>query len=118
LSNLKTIQPCPFSKGYSIPREQAWNLLIVFSCYRFILASLFIILFFSRFGPSLLGSYDPKLFTYVSLTYLVTTIIFGCCVLLRKPDYPVQAQSIIFLDIIAITLLMHACGGITSGIGM
>ncbi len=118
LSSHNIIYPCPFSKRYGIPSGQAWLLLTVFSFYRFILASLFVAFFFSRFGPSLLGSHDPNLYTKISLSYLIIAIVSGTCVLLRKPNYAVQAQSVIFIDIIALTLLMHACGGIISGIGM
>ncbi len=118
LSNRNTIYPCPFSKSYGIPSDQAWSLLAVFSLYRFILASLFVIFFFSRFGPSLLGSHDPNLYTKLSLSFLVLTIISGACVLVRKPNYTVQAQLSIFIDIIVLTLLMYSCGGIVSGIGM
>ena len=114
----KSIYPCPFSKGYGIPRQQAWLLLTVFTLYRFIISCLFVILFFSRFGPALLGGYDPQLYIYTSLGYLLTSFVFAGSIYYRKPGYSIQAQIIIFIDIGVITMLMHACGGITSGIGI
>ena len=112
------IFPCPFSKGYGIPAQQAWGLLKVFLIYRFILACLFIILFYSRFDPSLLGSYNSQLYIYSSHSYLILTIISGICIFRRLTGYTAQAQLLIFTDIIILTLLMHASGGINNNMGI
>ncbi len=112
------IYPCPFSKGYGIPSKQAWQLLYVYYAYRFILSFSFCILFYFRYGPSFLGSLDGNLFTYTSLAYLVLTLWLGFCLLFRWLSYGVLAQILIFTDIITLTLLMHASGGIGSGIGI
>ncbi len=113
-----TIYPCPFSKGYGIPVEQAWSSLKVFFIYRFILSSLFIILFYSNFGPSLLGFYNAQLYSYSSLSYWLLSLISGIFIFWRILNYTTQAQIIIFTDIIFISLIMHASGGISSGIGI
>ena len=52
-NSTETIFPCPLSKGYGIPAQQAWLLLKVFLAYRLILAGLFIILFYSPTGALL-----------------------------------------------------------------
>jgi two-component system sensor histidine kinase PilS (NtrC family) len=113
-----TIYPCPFSKGYGIPVEQAWSSLKIFFIYRFILSSLFIILFYSSFGPSLLGFHNAQLYTYSSLSYWLLSLISGIFIFWRILNYTSQAQIIIFTDIIFISLIMHASGGISSGIGI
>ena len=79
----ETIFPCPFSKGYGIPAQQAWLLLKVFLGYRLILAGLFITLFYSPTDVSLLGTYDSKLFIYSSQSYLMLSIISGICIAWR-----------------------------------
>ena len=112
------IYPCPFSKNYGIPAQQAWQLLNIFLVYRLMLACMFIILFYSHLGPSLLGSHDKALFSYSSLSYLILTIISGIGISQRLTGYTLQAQVLIFTDIILITLIMHACGGISSGLGI
>ena len=112
------IYPCPFSKGYGIPVEQAWSLLKVYFIYRFIVSSLFVILFYSHFGPSLLGTHDAQLYGFTSQIYWVLSILSGICAFWRLLSYTSQAQIIIFTDIIVITLMMHASGGINSGIGI
>lgn len=114
----ETIFPCPFSKGYGIPAQQAWSLLKVFLIYRFVLASLFLILFYSHYGPSLLGAHNRSLYVYSSQSYLLLSIISGICLIWQRVSYTTQAQLLIFSDIIIITLLMHSCGGVSSGMGI
>ncbi len=113
-----TIYPCPFSKGYGIPTDQAWSLLKVFFIYRFIISSLFIILYYSNFDPSILHRHDRYLYSICSHSYLIFSLLSGYSAFKRLPSYAKQSQIIIFSDIIFITLLMHASGGINSGIGI
>jgi two-component system sensor histidine kinase PilS (NtrC family) len=116
-NNAETIFPCPFSKGYGIPAQQAWLLLKVFLGYRLILASLFLTLYYSDTRSSLLGSYDSNLFLYSSQSYLILSLLSAICIMWRLTSYATQAQLLIFTDIIILTLIMHASGGINSGIG-
>jgi two-component system, NtrC family, sensor histidine kinase PilS len=116
--NNQLIYPCPFSKDYGIPSQQAWQLLNVFFLYRFILSCLFVIFFYSRIGPPFLGAHNTQLYINSSLIYLFLSLISGIAVFWRLSSYSILAQTLIFTDIILITLLMHACGGITSGIGI
>ncbi|MGR9085539.1 MAG: sensor histidine kinase [Gammaproteobacteria bacterium] len=117
-STPETIYPCPFSKGYGIPAKQAWLLLKVFLIYRFLLASLLIILFYGHIGPSLLGSYNGDLYIRSCLSYLIITVLSGICIHWQLTSYMTQAQILILTDILILTLLMHACGGIVSGMGI
>ncbi len=112
------IYPCPLSKGYGIPVEQAWSLLKIFFLYRFIVSSLFMILFYSQYGPSLLGINNAEFYNNVSLAYWLVCLLSGFFVFWRTLRYSIQAQIVILSDILFITLLMHASGGINSGIGI
>jgi two-component system sensor histidine kinase PilS (NtrC family) len=116
-NNSETIFPCPFSKGYGIPAQQAWLLLKVFLGYRFLLASVFITLFYNGTSYSFLGNYDSKLFIFSSQIYLFISFLSVICITWRLTSYAIQAQLLIFTDIIILTLIMHASGGINSGIG-
>ena len=113
----ETIFPCPFSKAYGIPAQQAWLLLKVFLAYRLILAGLFIALFYNYADSSLFGTYDSRLFIYSSKSYLVLSIISGICIFWRLTAYATQAQWLILTDILILTLIMHASGGVNSGMG-
>lgn len=112
------IYPCPLSKGYGIPAQQAWLLLKVFLAYRLTLASLFIYLFYSRVGSALLTIHHSPLFTYSSQSYLILSVISAVCIIWRLTRYTIQAQLLIVTDILILTLIMHAYGGISSGIGV
>ena len=118
-NQINKIYPCPFSKGYGIPIDQAWSLLKIFFIYRFIISSLFVILFYGNFDSSLLDTHDAWLSFYSSHSYLAFTALTGICAYKKYPSYTTQTQLILFSDIIFITLLMHATsGGINSGIGI
>ena len=114
----ETIYPCPLSKGYGIPARQAWLLLKVFLGYRLILASLFIILFYTQTDSALRSIHHSPLFTYSSQSYLVLSVISAVCIIWRLTRYTVQAQLLIVTDILILTLIMHAYGGISSGTGI
>lgn len=113
-----TIYPCPLSKGYGIPAKQAWLLLKVFLTYRIVLGGLFIFLFYVRLSPSLFATHDRNLIIVISQSYLTISIFSGLCILGRITSYTVQAQLLILTDILILTLLMHACGGVDSGVGI
>lgn len=111
------IYPCPLSKGYGIPAPQAWLLLRVFLCYRLILACLFIFVFYNRWGASLISVTDSRLYVYSSHGYWMLSILSAICVTWRLTRYATQAQLLIFSDILILVLVMHACGGVNSGMG-
>jgi len=117
-SSTETIYPCPFSKGYGIPSKQAWFFLKVFLLYRVVLSSLLIILYESQFSQILIATNYLQLYNYSSKIYLILSIIAGFLAFWRLISYSLQTQSIIFVDIVAITLIMHSCGGISSGFGI
>ncbi len=117
-NNQNTIHPCPFSKGYGIPVNQAWLLLKVYFIYRLFLAVLFISLYYSHAAPSLLISSDKTLYQYSSVIYLLLTLLSGFLLHARLTSYSFQAQLLLFSDIVLLTLIMHASGGIKSGIGI
>jgi len=117
-NNQSIIHPCPFSKGYGIPEAQAWLLLKVYFAYRLFLAGLFNSLYYGRVAPSLLDSLNDPLFHYSSGLYLLLTLASGFLLRFRLASYSFQAQFLLFSDIILLTLIMHASGGIKSGIGI
>ncbi len=112
------LYPCPFSKNYSIPEAQAWTLLKIFFAYRLLIAGLFIALYFSADNFSELGHLNKTLFFRADLLYLTLVLLSGLLIYWPKLAYTTQAQLTIFIDIVCLTLLMHAFGGISSGIGI
>ncbi len=117
LNNSSMLSPCPFSKAYKIPVKQAWFLLKGFYFYRLILSCVFVALYYSRIGALIIDPHHVQLYLYSSLTYLFLTMLGWGLILKQFTSYETQAQTLIFTDIFLITLIMHACGGISSGIG-
>jgi two-component system sensor histidine kinase PilS (NtrC family) len=113
-----TIYPCPFSKGYGIPTEQAWYLLKVFFIYRVFISALFIFLFYSHFDPSIIKTHDKNLYSIICYSYFAFSILSGYFTFKRLLNYSSQAQLAIFSDIVFIILLMHASGSVNGGMGI
>lgn len=101
-----------------MPANQAWQLLKIFYIYRFILACSIVILFYFRFEPLSVGTIDNHLYKYASLTYLTLTAFLGFAIFWRMLSYSTLAQALILSDIIILTLLMFASGGVKSGVGI
>ncbi len=111
------LSPCPFSKGYKIPITQAWVLLKGFYFYRLVLASIFLAIYFSQLGKLLISPVQMQLYFYTSTIYFLISLVGWFFILYRIVGYSSQAQVAIFTDILLLTIIMHASGGISSGMG-
>lgn len=104
--------------GTDDPADTAWRSLAVFFSYRLLLAVLLIYLYY--YGPParLLGRSAPELYSLTSIVYLGMVLASGVLLLRRLPAAELQAAMMLFVDVAAITLLMHASGGVQTGLGM
>jgi two-component system sensor histidine kinase PilS (NtrC family) len=85
--------------------------------YRVALGVALLLAYFGmRQGP--LGTFQPALFTISVHLYLVLAIVALLMHLRGAGTEDKQAQTAIFIDIILITVMMHASGGVQSGLGM
>ncbi len=98
--------------------DHIWRPLRYLNLYRILLASLFVSSFFIDDNLPQLGSHDPHLFIAVSAVYLLLAGIAGFAIHWRWLGFQPLAYGLVVLDIIALTLLMRASGGIASGLGM
>ncbi len=64
------------------------------------------------------GYYDQPLFFWATIAYVAASVVFMLTLYLRKPGLDSQVVIQTSVDIILIIMLMHASGGIRSGIGM
>jgi len=95
-----------------------WKPLRILFVYRLLLATLYVTLFFSEWGPKHFGEFDRTLFAYTSVGYLLLIILSGMALFYRYPRFVLQTNSLTLIDITTIILLMHANGGIKSGFGI
>ncbi len=96
-----------------------WRLLTLLATYRVLLGALLVLVYF--FYPdshAYFGQRAPLLFALVSLGYFASTVIAALLAALRRPAFHHQVYLMLFADITATVPLMHASGGIGSGIGM
>jgi len=90
----------------------------LFNLYRTVIAGLFFGVAFFNISLPPVGSYQPLVFQLATSIYLLITIINSFTIQQRKPDFLIQAYLQAVVDLIAITVIMHASGGIRSGVGM
>ena len=95
-----------------------WKPLRLLTFYRLILAGLLTVLFFSIADSTTLGIQHPGIYMLTCMAYLAFSLVAGFTARLRKPGYELQAVAQILTDIVAITLLMFASGGLASSLGI
>jgi len=100
------------------PTSETWKPLYFFNLYRVTLSGLLLTLFVSGLGPNVLGKTDPILFLITVAGYLLLSMVALTSTYVRRPPFRLQVYVHLTIDIIAITLMMHASGGISSGLGM
>ncbi|WP_303907568.1 sensor histidine kinase [Thiohalomonas denitrificans] len=106
--------------SFQTPESSAktWQPLRFFNIYRLLLSSAFVFLASDQRPPMPLGAHDPGFFLDVSIAYLVFAAISIGFSERRQPGFRVQLYAQVTGDITALTLLMHASGGVASGLGM
>jgi len=95
-----------------------WKPLRLLTFYRLILAGLLTVLFFGVADSTSLGIQQPRVYALTCLAYLAFSLVAGFTARLRKPGYELQAVAQILTDIVAITLLIFASGGLASSLGV
>ena len=100
------------------PPVDFWRALFYFNLYRSALAGIFVFLS-AVFGSSLsLGAYHLKLFLGTSLAYIVLVVVSFVLLRLRWPRFNLQLAGQIGGDIVVLTVLSYASGGIQSNLGL
>jgi len=97
---------------------QMWSPLRLLNLYRITLAGLASILCYSESIPHPLGSSNFNLFYATSIIYLIIGLLNVISIRRQAPLFESQVYSHVLVDIAIITLLMHASGGIGSGMGI
>jgi two-component system sensor histidine kinase PilS (NtrC family) len=98
--------------------DSFWTSLRYFNIYRMAVAALFlgITLFY---GDALnLGSYRLGFFRGVCVVYFMLGLVFQSLVRNLRDLFNLQLSAHITVDILALTLLMYASGGLRSGLGV
>ncbi|MEX2481123.1 MAG: ATP-binding protein [Gammaproteobacteria bacterium] len=95
-----------------------WSAVRYFNFYRIVISGLFAVLSTSGKMPPNLSALDGRLFSVTAVVYALCAVAAQIIIEQRRFPYRIQVYALSLVDIIAITLLMHAAGGVTSGLGM
>src|SRR3989338_1644446 len=97
---------------------QNWRLLGYFNYYRLTIA--FAAVAISFFIPNIppFGSRTPALFQTTALVYAVLSTLALLTIRERRFDFETHTTLLTFADVVLLTILMHASGGLPSGLGM
>ena len=95
-----------------------WSALRYFNFYRIVISGLFAVLVLSGKMPPSLMQLDARLFAGAAVAYAVGAVVAQYFVEQRTFPYRVLVYGLTVVDVIAITVMMHAAGGVASGLGM
>jgi len=95
-----------------------WKPLYLFNLYRLTVTTVFVVSFIADVSPSFLGRFDERLFLVTAWGYSGFALLCEVLIQKRWPQFHIQVLGQVLVDIFAITLLMHASGGVNSGLGM
>ncbi|MGI9332674.1 MAG: two-component system sensor histidine kinase NtrB [Gammaproteobacteria bacterium] len=100
------------------PALAAWLTLRYFNFYRLLIGALFVSLLVPETVPSPIGVVDIELFKAAALTYLGVNIATLMGSFARWPRFAAQLTCVVVADIVALTVMMYASGGVNSGFGL
>jgi two-component system sensor histidine kinase PilS (NtrC family) len=98
--------------------ESYWISLGYFNLYRVSVATLFLTLSVVYKDALNLGSHSLEVFRYAAAAYLIAAILCHAALRRVRRHFNLQLSVQVALDIVAITLLMNASGGVRSGLGV
>src|SRR2546421_1372385 len=114
--------PLRYPELFLAPPERTpqsfWISLAYFNLYRVALAALFLTLSVVYGDALALGSHSLALFRYTCAAYLAVAVLFQAVLGKLRRHFNLQLSLHVGVDLLAITLLMNASGGMRSGLGV
>jgi two-component system sensor histidine kinase PilS (NtrC family) len=95
----------------------SWRSLTVFAGYRLFLAAILLAVFYLGLPPGFLGESDPSLYSFVSQLYFLLAVGLLFMTVQRWVPFSTQTKCQLLIDIVVITLLIHASGGLKTSLG-
>lgn len=115
-ATLNSLEPAPEAPTTPI---QNWRSLLLLCGYRWLICIFLTATYFSGRGNIFFGPYlDPSVFELACIAYLLLCIPMSIPVLLRRPRISIQLYTYSVIDVLALTFLAYAAGGVTTGLGL
>jgi two-component system, NtrC family, sensor histidine kinase PilS len=102
----------------AFPEATNWQALRYFNLYRLVLSGLFTVLVLTSTLPPPLGAANRSLYAVTVLGYFCAAVVMQVFIEQRYLGRTALTYAQVLLDIAAITLMMFASGGVSSGLGM
>lgn len=106
------------------PRQTArvpqayWQSLHYFNLYRIIVAGVILLSHLLLGNRIVIGQWYPTLFVVAGLLYILFGGVMMVTIHTRWPRFELQLSGQVLADIVLITVLMYASGGVASGLGL
>lgn len=97
--------------------DLTWRALVTLNAFRLLVSTTLLVLFFAGGDARIFGERYPALFAATVAGYLVVAVVSWIAIRQRWVSAGPLAIGQITVDIAAIVTLMHASGGISSGLG-
>jgi len=109
----------PYRPAQNIVDETdlTWRVLGTLNVFRFFVAVALLALYFATDNPRFFGDRYPGIFAATAAGYLMLSVAVALGIKQRVIAATALVYSLVIVDIVAVIVLMHASGGITSGLG-
>lgn len=97
-------------------RRHLWRVFRASHIYRLALAALLLAAFGLDEQNRLFGKQAPTLFLSAALSYMALTLFAIVGSYWRRPTLPIQAHLQMLVDLLALTVMIHASGGLSSSL--
>ncbi|MDJ0709365.1 MAG: ATP-binding protein [Woeseiaceae bacterium] len=97
--------------------ELGWRVLVTLNAFRLLISTTLLLLFVIGSDPRFFGDAKPTLFAATAAGYLVFAILSALSLRQQWVRRNALAVTQLLVDVVAIVMLMHASGGIQSGLG-
>ena len=97
--------------------DLTWRVLTTLNAFRAFIAIALLVMFFAGGQPRVFGHELPTVFWITAAGYSLLALVFAFALRQRWFNTDLQAVSQSLVDIVAVVILMHASGGIASGLG-
>ncbi len=106
------------SQNQAFSQEEPWRPLLFLSLYRLVIAGLLVLIWVIVRDHSTWLDYDARLYPLAASGYLLFAMLAVIAAKIHWPRFNRQLTLEVMGDVVFITALMHASGGVRSGFGL
>ena len=104
--------------GSILDRRRNWYVFRAFNLYRLTLAAIVLGLYYLDDRSRFFGQTNPSLFLWATVVYVGFVVLSILGSLYRRPSLKIQSHFQAAVDLIGLSLLIHASGGIASNLSI